>query len=140
MTPFRTLAVVVSIAMAGWVGAAPARASVQPQQVVAAFRHAHLSVGKSWRMQRSDYGLAPYVARGVRFIVPTLGEDRGGRVFTGTLSDLRRLKRYYDSFGKTSAVLFSWTYLNTARRVLLQMNGDMSSTRWRRYRRVAAAI
>lgn len=134
------VAALASVAVAAWLGASPAAASVQPQQVVAAFRHAHLSVGRSWRMQRTDYGPAPFVARGVRFLVPALGSDKGGRVFTGRLGDLRRLKRYYDSLGEASALLFSWTYLNTTRGVLVQINGDMSRAQWQRYRRVVGAL
>lgn len=110
------------------------------RQVVAAFRRRGLGVGKSWTMAPQDYGPAPVVGHGVRFIVPSLGKDAGGRAFTGTSADLRALKHYYDALGKTSGLFFSWTFLNARRGVLVQINGDLPRARAMRYRAVVKGL
>jgi len=93
-------------------------------------------------MARSDYGPAPLVAkRGVRFLIPSLGEDSGGRVFTfSNIADLRKLRRYYVALGRESAALYSYTFANHDRLVLVQINGELPDKKASRYRRVVAAL
>jgi hypothetical protein len=117
-----------------------ASARVTPMQVVREFRAHGLEAAKPRRMTRDDYGFAPYVGQGVRFLIPSLGENRGGRVFSGRLGELRRLKAYYDDLGEGSAILFSWTYLNRRARILVQINGELSHAKWLKYRAVVRGL
>lgn len=62
---------------------------------------------------------------GKRILVPSLGEDAGGRVFKfKDEKGLNEAKKYYDDLGKQSPLLYSHTHANGL--FLLQMNGDMS--------------
>ena len=62
---------------------------------------------------------------GKRILVPSLGEDAGGRVFKfKNEKGLKEAKKYYDELGKSSPLLYSHTHANGL--FLLQMNGDMS--------------
>ena len=62
---------------------------------------------------------------GKRILVPSLGEDAGGRLFKfKNEKGLNEAKKYYDDLGKGSPLLYSHTHANGL--FLLQMNGDMS--------------
>lgn len=77
-------------------------------------------------MTKDDYGMAPLTAKkGVRFFIPSLCSDCGGRLFTfSTKEDLESIYRYYDELGKQSAMFFSWVFFKD--NVLIQINGDLS--------------
>lgn len=77
-------------------------------------------------MEKRDYGLAPMAAvDAYRILIPKLGADAGGRVFSfDNEEDLARTKRYYDELGKSSAAFHSWTFVHD--NVLVQLNGDLS--------------
>ena len=143
----RPLAIVLALAALLAVGAAGCAdtanaATTSPWAVIRAFRAHHLEVGKTRAMEPDDYGFAPLVARsGVRFLIPSLGEDNGGRVMAfRNVSDLRKVKRYYDGLGRASAVLFSWTFANEGRRILVQINGQLSRAKATRYGRVVKSL
>ena len=52
------------------------------EEVIAAFQTAGLEVGGTPEVGREDFGMAPYVGeKAVRLLIPSLGEDAGGRVF-----------------------------------------------------------
>jgi hypothetical protein len=93
-------------------------------------------------MEPRDYGLAPLLARsGVRFLIPSLGADSGGRVMAfRNKDDLRSVKRYYDDLGRGSAALFSWAFANERRLILVQINGDLPRAKALRYRRVVVGL
>jgi len=113
-----------------------------PSDVIAAFRSSGLEVGASIPMTHADYGPAPLVARaGVRFLVPSLGSGAGGRAFTfANMADLRTLRHYYVALGRGSALLFSWTFTNAKRLVLVQINGDLPDKKATDYRAVVAGL
>lgn len=76
------------------------------------------------RMGPKDYGAAPYVCQGVRFFIPSLGADSGGRIFIcKKKSDRDRLASYYRELGKVSAWFFSWVFVKGD--VVLQLNGQL---------------
>lgn len=80
----------------------------------------------SSKMETADYGMAPRLCSGLRFLMPALGEDKGGRIFAcDTPEDLAKLKKFYDDLGKTSAAFFSWTIVQD--NVLVQLNGEVAS-------------
>jgi hypothetical protein len=89
-------------------------------------------------LTRDDFGLAPRRSRdAVRFLVPSLGQDSGGRILTfKRREDLVDTKSYYDAFGKKGDLLFSWTFVNWRRLILVQINGDLPASKAAKYKRV----
>lgn len=110
------------------------------QEVIDAFQNAGLEVEDASEMTKDDYGIAPMKAEeGTRFLIPSLGDDAGGRVFTyDNESDLDEMQEHYDSMGKESAMLFSWTikYKN----VLVQINGDLSEEEYNEYKKALESL
>jgi hypothetical protein len=109
-----------------------AAAAPTPDDVIAAFKAAGLEAESTYPLTKEDYGAAPYVGEGVRFLVPSLCADCGGRVFSlENTQDLEALKNYYDSLGEASALFFSWVF--TDENILVQINGDMDEATARQY-------
>ncbi|MEV2911396.1 hypothetical protein ABNF65_23005, partial [Paenibacillus larvae] len=106
------------------------------QQLAEKFKQEGLEVGDIKKMEAPDYGPAPKTAKeGVRILVPSLGEDDGGRLFTfDSKEDLEKLKSYYDKLGKEMGFLYSHTYAKGD--FLLQMNGKMNEDQFKKYREV----
>jgi hypothetical protein len=94
-------------------------------QVVEAFKAAGLEAEDARPMTKDDYGMAPMVAvEGMRFFIPSLCEDCGGRVLGFASSeDLEKTKAFYVRLGEESAMLFSWVF--TRDNILVQINGDL---------------
>lgn len=119
--------------------AAVAVQSWTTEQVVAAFKAAGLEAESPKKMGKEDYGLAPLVGQGVRFLIPSLCADCGGRVFAvENENDMTRLKAYYDEMGKASAAFFSWTFRRG--NILVQINGDLPEQRARAYEAALQAM
>lgn len=95
------------------------------QDVVTAFQDAGLEVESPRLMKPDDYKLAPLVAlEGTRFLIPSLCEDCGGRIFSfDTPEDLEAMHRYYIKIAEGSAIFFSWVF--TKDNILVQINGDL---------------
>lgn len=83
--------------------------------------------------EAKDYGLAPMTAtEGQRFLIPSLGEDNGGRVFSYSKpEDLEKMRRYYESLGRESAAFFSWVFIRE--NILVQINGQLPEVKARQY-------
>jgi hypothetical protein len=110
-----------------------------PEQVIIAFKAAGLEAENSKKMTKEDYGLAPLVGQGLRFLIPSLCADCGGRVFAvESEDDMTQLKAYYDELGKASAAFFSWTFRHG--NVLVQLNGDLPEQRARVYETTLQAM
>lgn len=76
------------------------------------------------RMTVDDYGMAPFVGEGIRFLIPSLGPDSGGRLFSFTnQADLDAVREYYESLGRASAFFFSWVFVKD--NILIQINGSL---------------
>jgi hypothetical protein len=100
--------------------------------VVAAFREAGLEAEDPRPMTVDDYGFAPYICDGTRFLIPSLGKDSGGRVFVcADEDDQATLRGYYEDLGEGSAALFSWVFEEDD--VLVQINGELDEATARRY-------
>ena len=100
--------------------------------VVAAFKAANLEAEGARPMAKDDYGAAPYVCTGTRFLIPSLGEEAGGRVFVcGNDADRDALATFYTELGKGSALLFSWVFVKD--RIVVQINGDLPEEQARKY-------
>lgn len=92
--------------------------------VIAAFKKAGLEAEDTSKMTKDNYGMAPLVCDGTRFLIPSLGEDSGGRVFIcDNKEDRDSLAEYYQELGKSSAIFFSWVFVKGD--VVVQINGDL---------------
>ena len=103
----------------------PSPAVVTADDVVAAFVAAGLEAEGARPMTRDDYGAAPFVGEGVRFLIPSLGEDMGGRIIVvPDAADRERLATYYRDLGKQSAMFFSHVF--EVGDVVVQINGRLA--------------
>jgi hypothetical protein len=86
-------------------------------------------------MTKEDYGLVPQgICPGVRFFVPSLGRDNGGRLFECRNNDLATaVEKFYTDMGK-SALLFSWAFMRE--NIVVQINGDLPEAKARQYEAV----
>lgn len=103
-----------------------------PADAVAAFKSAGLEAENTRDMGPDDYGLAPFIGEGVRFFIPSLCEDCGGRIYAlDNQDDLEKMKTFYVTMGEESAILFSWVF--TKDNILVQINGDLDEETARQY-------
>ncbi len=101
--------------------------------VLAAFKANGLEAENTFAMKPKDYGFAPYLGRGTRFLIPSLCSDCGGRIFDfDNQADLAAVENYYVTLAKSSALFWSWTFKNG--NVLVQLNGDLPEAQAFRYR------
>ena len=83
-------------------------------------------------MTKDDYGFAPLGDEGIRFLIPSICDDCGGRIiYYKDLDYLQKAKDYYDNLGKETAALFAWAFVNN--HILLQINGNLPEARAREY-------
>lgn len=100
--------------------------------VIAAFKAAGLEAEQSQPLTKDDYGLAPMVGSGLRFLIPSLCADCGGRVFVvPDAAERARLKGFYEELGKQSALAFSWVFEKAP--IVVQINGDLPEAQARKY-------
>ena len=110
------------------------RADPTTADILAAFAAAGLPVASAGRMQPKDYGFAPYVCTGERFLIPALGPDNGGRVFVcPNMQDRDALAEYYRGLARVSAAFFSWVF--PVGNSLVQINGDLDEAKAHAYER-----
>jgi hypothetical protein len=118
----RSLFLFFIIVMAILVGACSAK--LTGNDVVTAFKNAGLEAENTKQMGKDDYGAAPLVCEGTRFFIPSLGQDKGGRIFICDNNDDRdSLAKYYQDLGKSSALFFSWVFVKD--NIVVQINGDL---------------
>ena len=134
------LVLVLLVIVLAAAGCGAKEASLTPDQIIQAFQDAGLEAATSSAMAAADYGMAPYVAKGVRFVIPSLCEDCGGRVFVGTKAEIDQLAAFYEEAGKASALLFSWTFRTQDGRGLVQINGDLPEADALRYKTAMEGI
>src|SRR5574340_608128 len=92
---------------------------------VAAIQAAGLEFVDPHPMTKDDYGMAPMsAAEAVRFLLPSVCSDCGGRLYSfSSQADLELMKNYYEELGRQSALFFSWVFVKD--NLLLQINGDL---------------
>ena len=113
----------------------PLRAYAQPspEDVIASFKRTGLEAEKPTKMRPKDYGMAPYVCTGLRFLIPSLGADSGGRIFAcPNDADRDAIARYYQDLGRRSAAFFSWVFVKG--NVVVQINGDLDDQTSEKYK------
>jgi hypothetical protein len=136
MPRLASLLVVVTILLVACSATTPA---LTAPQVVERLKSAGLEVESPTEMKKDDYGLAPFVCKGQRFLIPSLGADKGGRLFVcDSSSDRDALKAYYDALGKGSAAFFSWTFAKGS--VLIQLNGSLPEDQAKKYEAAINAL
>jgi hypothetical protein len=113
---------------------------LKPNDVIEAFKEAGLEAESPKKMTKDDFGMAPMKSEdGLRFLIPSLGEDNGGRIISYKNSkDLDEMKKYYDDLGKNSAIFFSWTTKHE--NILVQINGDLEESEFKKYEKALKAI
>lgn len=100
--------------------------------VVAAFKAVGLEAENISAMTADNYGPAPYVCTGTRFLIPSLGIDNGGRIFVcDNTKDRDALENYYKKMGESSALFFSWVFVKN--NIVVQINGDLPEDKARQY-------
>lgn len=122
---------VVAVLLTGCGGAQTAART--PDSIVAAYKAAGLEAESPTAMGPSDYGPAPYVAKGVHFLIPSMCADCGGRAFVGTKEEITQLRSYYEEMGKASALLFSWVFVTPDGKAMVQINGDLPEDQAKKY-------
>ncbi len=115
---------------------------VPAEQVVEAFQDADLEAQDAAPIPPNEFGIAPMLTDDTsRFLIPDLGEDAGGRVFSfDNLDDLQETREVYDEVGEGSGLLFSWTFANEEAGVLVQINGDLPEGDARKYEQVVNGL
>lgn len=108
--------------------------SIAIDDVIDKFNEEGLEAEDVTEMTKDDYGMAPMKAEEAkRFLIPSLGEDSGGRIFSyDNQKDLNEMKEYYDSLGEESAMFFSWTADHE--NILIQINGELSEEKYEEYK------
>ena len=104
------------------------------EDVIAAFKRVGLEAENPTPMKPKNYGLAPFVCKGVRFLIPSLGEDNGGRVLAcPNAEDRDAIAGYYERLAKKSAAFFSWVFVKG--NTVVQINGDLDEETAKKYER-----
>lgn len=120
---------VVAVLLTGCGGSA----ARTPDSIVAAYKAAGLEAENPTPMGPGDYGPAPYVAKGVRFLIPSICDDCGGRAFVGTKEEIEKLRHYYVEMGRASAWLFSWVFVTADGKAMVQINGELPEDQAKKY-------
>ncbi|WP_251639943.1 stress protein [Sporosarcina sp. NCCP-2716] len=107
------------------------------EDVIAAFKEEGLEVGDVTDLEKKEFGDTR--EEGKRILVPSLGEDAGGRLFRFKDKDgLDKAKEYYVTLGESGPMFYSHTYEKGL--FLLQMNGDMEDAEFERYEKVMDSV
>jgi len=103
------------------------------EDVQAAILSAGLEYSDPREMKPEDFGMAPMVAdEAVRFLIPSLCADCGGRTFIlSSQADLDSLAEYYNELSKASAMFFSWVFVKD--NILIQLNGTLPEETAQKY-------
>ena len=103
------------------------------QHVVDGLKAAGLEAESTRPMAQEEYSLAPMMTtEGIRFFIPSLGEDRGGRILIFDDVEKRDTTRdFYVKAGEQNALIFSWVYVKD--NVVVQINGDLPEDQAKKY-------
>nr|WP_255289880.1 stress protein [Bacillus cereus] len=106
---------------------------VTVDSIMIEFKNVGLQVENQTNLPQKKFGNLR--KEGKRIVVPTLGEDKGGRLFEITKKeDLEKVNKYYDKLGNSAPMFFSHTHAKG--NFLLQMNGDMKDEEFAKYKDV----
>lgn len=123
-------AMLMVLVLAACGGNGDSATSATADDVIQQFKDDGLEVGEVSDLESREYGNTR--DEGKRVLIPSLGEDAGGRLFVFKDEDgLKEAKSYYDELGNGAPMLYSHTHANGV--YLLQMNGDMSDEDFAKY-------
>ena len=106
------------------------QSSVTTDDLIKKFKDDGLEIGEVSDLPNKEFGNTR--KEGKRILIPSLGDDNGGRLFLfNNEKDLKQAKSYYDDLGNAGAMFYSHTYQKG--NFLLQMNGDMSDDDFKKY-------
>lgn len=113
-------------------GSSPTASTLTGQGVVDAFKAAGLEAESPQPMTEDDYGMSAITAdEGIRFLVPSICPDCGGRVMIfNDPEKLQAMKGYYLKVEEVAGQK-SWLYENGP--VLVQINGDLPEEQAKKY-------
>jgi hypothetical protein len=132
------LPAVSKLPLLGSGGYALGSSEITSEEVVQAFRDEGLEVGESHPVEEEDpssptFSVPKTYKEATRFEIPSLGEDKGGRVFTfETRRDVERVRTYYEGF---SGEAYSHVFVKDDV-VLVQINGELPVQEAGQYRAV----
>ncbi len=111
---------------------APTAKNWTTSQVVNAFRRANLEISNPRPMTNDDYGNVPHLAtEAIRFFLPTLGGQKGGRIYDfSNARDLQTVKQYYSS-GASGSASPPWIFVKD--NILVQISGELPENRAKQY-------
>lgn len=92
-------------------------------------------------MDPQAYGMAPLLCQdgARRFLIPSLGEEQGGRLFVcKDEKEAATLKTFYDKLGESSALFHSWTYQKGG--VLVQLSGSLDQAKADEYGKIITGL
>jgi hypothetical protein len=132
---FQHIYVLGVVALVGWF-LLGCTAFTQPatsgNDVVMAFQRAGLEVEEARPMTEQDYGTAPQVCDGMRFLIASLGPDHGGRVyFCEDSTERDSIAAFYRDRGERSPAARSWVFVKG--NVVVQLNGALSEEKAQAY-------
>ncbi len=100
--------------------------------VVLAFQRAGLEIEEARPMMEQDYGTAPQVCDGMRFLLPSLGPSHGGRIYyCDDPAERDSLVAFYEAIGAESPAAVSWLFVKE--NVVVQLNRALSEEKARAY-------
>lgn len=134
---FVLLSVLVSPSMV--VAQTPPPKPTNADAVIAAFKAAGLEAESPKAMTRKDYGKAPLLCKGTRFLLPSVDKAAVGRAFyCSKEADGDKLTRYYTSLGEQSAELFTHVFAQPP--YVVQLSGDLPDEQAAKYEEALAAL
>jgi len=103
---------------------------ITTENIIKQFKTDGLEVGAVSDLPNKEFGNGR--KEGKRILIPSLGEDAGGRLFIfKDTKSLAQAKGYYDGLSDMGPLFYSHTHQNGL--ILLQMNGDMSDVDFKKY-------
>jgi len=104
--------------------------TVTADKIIQQFKNDSLEIGQVSDLANKEFGNVR--KEGKRILIPSLGDDAGGRLFIfNKVEDLEKAKAYYDGLSNSGPLFYSHTHQNEL--VLLQMNGDMEDAEFKKY-------
>lgn len=120
----------MSLLMAVLVACGGEESSLTNADVIQQFKDDGLEIGGTSELANKEFGNTR--EEGTRILVPSLGDDAGGRLFKfDKEDDLADAKAYYDELGAAGPMFYSHTH--QVGDFLLQMSGDMSDEDFKKY-------
>lgn len=132
---FITFILVIALALpveteAAQKNSANGSATITTESIIKQFKNDGLEVGTVSDLPNKEFGNGR--KEGKRILIPSLGEDSGGRLFIfKDANSLAQAKGYYDGLSSIGPLSYSHTHQNGL--ILLQMNGNMSDVDFKKY-------